>query len=237
MDQAQVSQRRLAYDQWMAKRLDKLVSPIDLSELKAVPVHLDLPHIIPAPDSEQVEMDWLHDELFQQCRQQDGQYGYGGYLEKRTVYSAANYESVVNGQIRRRNLHLGFDMWTFEAGTIVYAPLAGRVHSLQDNDLPRDYGPTIILEHEPLPGLIFYTLYGHLSRASLALVPGQEIQPGDPIAAVGELSVNGGWVPHLHFQVILDLGGRIGDFPGVGYADEQELWAERCPDPKAYFRL
>ncbi|MEM8583093.1 MAG: peptidoglycan DD-metalloendopeptidase family protein [Bacteroidota bacterium] len=235
MQNQRIASLRKTYDQWLRNTDWDLVSPINLDGLKAVPVRLDLPHIVPAAGSDEVEMDWLHKELKRQCELQGGQYGYGGYLERRTVYSAANYESVEEGRIRRRNLHLGFDLWTFEAGVPVFAPLAGRVHSLQDNDLLRDYGPTIILEHNPVAGLVFYTLYGHLSCESLVFRPGQIIEAGAIIGEVGELSVNGGWVPHLHFQVILDIDNRVGDFPGVGFADERDWWAKCCPDPARYF--
>ena len=42
---------------------------------------------------------------------------------------------------------------------------------------------------------------------------------------------NGGWPAHLHFQIIGDLMGFIGDFPGVAKQSEIEEWLERCPDP------
>jgi len=52
------------------------------------------------------------------------------------------------------------------AGTPVFAPLGGVVHAFADNSAPLDYGPVIILRHD-VNGVTFYTLYGHLSRASL----------------------------------------------------------------------
>ncbi|MEM6396025.1 MAG: peptidoglycan DD-metalloendopeptidase family protein [Bacteroidota bacterium] len=232
-----MQQVRAAYDHWLAEHKDDLISPVDFEPGEAVPVKLDLPHIIPDPKTAEVEMNWLHQELLGQCRSQGGRYGYGGYLEQRTVYSADSYISVENGEVRRRNLHLGFDFWTYEVGHPVCAPMAGTVHSLQDNAGHRDYGPTIILQHEPQPGLVFYTLYGHLTRDSLGLVPGQFIAAADAIGEIGSADVNGGWVPHLHFQVILDLGESRGDFPGVGYADERDRWAIRCPDPAVFFGL
>lgn len=69
-----------------------------------------------------------------------------------------------------------------------------------------------------LDGEVFYTLYGHLSRLSLASklsAVGCEVAAGDVIGWVGESEVNGGWPPHVHFQVITDMGEEEGHFPGV----------------------
>ncbi|MEO6446181.1 MAG: aminotransferase class III-fold pyridoxal phosphate-dependent enzyme, partial [Gemmatimonadaceae bacterium] len=49
--------------------------------------------------------------------------------------------------------------------------------------------------------------------------------------------VNGGWPPHLHFQVICDLLGREGDFPGVARARERAVWLSLCPDPALMVKL
>jgi murein DD-endopeptidase MepM/ murein hydrolase activator NlpD len=64
-----------------------------------------------------------------------------------------------------RSLHLGVDIWG-PAGTKVYAPLGGMVHSFAFNNNFGDYGATIILQHN-LETTAFYTLYGHLSLADL----------------------------------------------------------------------
>ena len=45
-----------------------------------------------------------------------------------------------------RRLHLGVDIWA-DAGTPVYVPLDGRIHSFRDNNHFGDYGPTVILQH------------------------------------------------------------------------------------------
>ena len=74
-----------------------------------------------------------------------------------------------------------------ETGAAVRAALDGTVHSLQDNDAPLDYGPTVLLRHETDAGEEFFTLYGHLSRASLdGLVVGQRLRRGETLAAVEE---------------------------------------------------
>ncbi|MGV8039036.1 MAG: hypothetical protein AB2L07_02820 [Thermoanaerobaculaceae bacterium] len=42
------------------------------------------------------------------------------------------------------------------------------------------------------------------------------MERGERFAAVGSSDVNGGWAPHLHFQVAADLLGMGVDFPGGG---------------------
>ena len=163
--------------------------------------------------------------------------GIGGYGEARPFYSTAAYAVQGDHGPRWRTVHLGTDLW-MAAGTPVYAPLAGRVHSLKDNAGERNYGPTIILEHKPEPGLHFYTLYGHLSHESLRNVqPGQELRAGQLIGAIGSPPGNGNWPAHLHFQVILDLLGQEGDFPGVAFPEGKESWLSLCPDGAFFFGM
>ncbi|MCL4832746.1 MAG: aminotransferase class III-fold pyridoxal phosphate-dependent enzyme [Caldilineaceae bacterium] len=131
----------------------------------------------------------------------------------------------------RRTIHLGIDLFA-PTGTPVHAPLAGTVHSFADNAGVQDYGPVIVLSHASGDGETFYTLYGHLSRESLdGLEIGQTVAAGAPFATLGSAEVNGGWPPHLHFQIVTDLLGLDTDFPGVGTASQREVWKAFCPDP------
>ena len=41
----------------------------------------------------------------------------------------------------------------------------------------------------------------------------------------------GGYAPHLHFQVIKEIGDNFGDFPGVCSKHEMEYYKQICPDP------
>ena len=130
------------------------------------------------------------------------------------------------------------ELGSLEAGTSLAAPFTGRVHSFQVNDAPLDYGPTIILEHETDQGEKFWTLYGHLSEDSLAgLDRGKSIDRGEVFAAVGSYPKNGNWPPHLHFQIILDLLDRKGDFPGVAKPSERTLWLALSPNPRGVLGL
>ena len=157
--------------------------------------------------------------------------GIGRYDEPRLVYVTELFRHPNNWHDENRTVHLGIDLFC-EAGAPVYAPLDGTVHSAANNAVPGDYGPTIILEHLVNGGTVrFFTLYGHLSVESLeGMVPGRQVGKGERIAWLGKRSVNGGWPPHLHFQVIADILGRAGEFPGVASPGEREIWLSVCPD-------
>ena len=158
----------------------------------------------------------------------------GGYLEARSFYAADAFSFAGNQGKEYRTIHLGVDVW-LPAMTAIHAPLAGRVVGLRDNDRRRDYGPTVILEH-PYPGGVFYTLYGHLSRRTLDhLHLGDEVAAGDLLAWVGEAHENGGWSPHLHVQIMLDMLGHEHDFPGACRPSQQAVFADLCPDPMNLF--
>lgn len=153
----------------------------------------------------------------------------GGYREKRATYRSAPHFSDMP-PLERRDLHLGIDLWV-AAGTDVYAPVQGVLHSFNNNDLPFDYGPTIILKYTTDEEEL-YILFGHLSLDSLqGLEIGQTIHQGQPFARIGDKTVNGGWPPHLHFQVMRDMFGLKGDFIGATSEKEQARYFLNCPDP------
>ncbi|WP_207432201.1 peptidoglycan DD-metalloendopeptidase family protein [Sabulibacter ruber] len=165
--------------------------------------------------------------VLEMLRQQNATVGVGGYFENRVIYRRSEH---FEGTAESRSVHLGVDIWA-PAHLPIYAPLAGTVHSFQDNDNFGDYGPTIILAHE-LEGITFYTLYGHLSRTSLeGLYAGKPIAAGNQIATMGPYPENGDWPPHLHFQVMTNLLGKSGDFPGVCAPSEEGYYRQICIDP------
>ncbi|TWR29909.1 peptidoglycan DD-metalloendopeptidase family protein [Mucilaginibacter pallidiroseus] len=166
---------------------------------------------------------WIDETLANsRCR-----YGIGGYMEHRTIY---NRSALFDTADEPRRLHLGVDIWA-SAGTPVYSPLAGIVHSFADNDNFGDYGPTIILQHN-LEGLTMYSLYGHLNRESInGLSVGQAVAANQQIATFGNVQENGHWPPHLHFQLMFDIGEAFGDYPGVAKFSEKDVHLCNIPDP------
>ncbi|MGH7538266.1 MAG: aminotransferase class III-fold pyridoxal phosphate-dependent enzyme, partial [Gemmatimonadales bacterium] len=164
--------------------------------------------------------------------------GIGRYDEPRPIYTSATFRTDSNDGPEWRTVHVGLDLF-LPPGTPVCAPLGGVVHSFRDNAAPLDYGPTVVLRHSVDAGqLTFYTLYGHLDRESVAwLRPGQPIANGTPVGRVGDSSVNGGWPPHLHFQIVTDLLDHEGDFPGVVRPSQRAVWTSLSPDPNLILRL
>jgi len=161
-------------------------------------------------------------------------YGIGGYGEDRILYKRSElFDSSVlkNAQTSEaRSIHLGIDIWG-PAGTKVYIPMGGTVHSFAFNNHFGDYGATIILQHQ-LETITFYTLYGHLSRVDLAnMQEGKFLNRGELLAHFGEPKDNGNWPPHLHFQIIQDLRMSRGDYPGVCTTSESEKYLKNCPNP------
>jgi murein DD-endopeptidase MepM/ murein hydrolase activator NlpD len=163
-------------------------------------------------------------------------FGIGGYDEHRTVYSRSSvFDGEKEGDEPRR-LHLGMDIWG-KPNTAVSCPFEGIVHSFAYNGKFGDYGATIILTHT-LENTSFHTLYGHLSFNSLKnLREGERLATGDIFAELGLPLENGHWPPHLHFQLIKDLQGWRGDYPGVCKYSEREFYLNNCPDPDLVIQL
>jgi murein DD-endopeptidase MepM/ murein hydrolase activator NlpD len=199
--------------------------PFRLDKRNAVPLDLT------AQNPRLLQMDLkdtaaLHAYVSAHIRAAGARAAVGGYNEDRVLYRRSEHF----GGPEPRTVHLGVDVWT-DAGTPVCAPLDGRVHSFRDNAGFGDYGPTIILEHR-LPGGTFFSLYGHLSRASLhGLRVGQAFGSGQPVGEIGPYPENGDWPPHLHFQLMTDMLGLEGDFPGVAAPSQRSRYLAICPDP------
>ncbi|HZX58542.1 MAG TPA: peptidoglycan DD-metalloendopeptidase family protein [Mucilaginibacter sp.] len=172
---------------------------------------------------------WVNKKL----KDTNSTYGIGGYMEHRTLYARSE---LFNTGDEPRRLHLGVDIWA-DTGTPVYAPLAGYIHSFRDNNNHGDYGPTIILQHQ-LNDLTLYSLYGHLSRNDLeGLHIGDKIAKGQKLGSFGNQDENGHWPPHLHFQLMFDMEGLVGDYPGVGKFSEKDKWLKNIPDPNLILKF
>jgi len=175
----------------------------------------------------------LSDLLFGQMTAAGKTVGLGRYDEVRSWYGGELFAAPTDEAPRRRTVHIGIDVF-LAAGAAVYAPLGGTVVSAAVNPGRLDYGPTLILEHEPEPGLRFWTLYGHLTPDSVeGIAPRQPVRAGERIAAIGDYPVNGDWPPHLHLQLITDRLEFETDFPGVCAPEERDIWMSLSPDPAA----
>ena len=159
---------------------------------------------------------------------------FGGYNETRNIYKrSAVFKNDISDE---RNIHIGLDLW-IKAETKVLAAIDGKIHSFQNNKSLGDYGPTIILEHE-IENVKFYTLYGHLSEESLVnLYVGKSFSKSEKLATLGNFPVNGDYAPHLHFQIIKNIGDSFGDYPGVCNSKDLDFYLENCPNPNLLLKI
>ena len=160
--------------------------------------------------------------------------GIGRYNEARLLYTSPLFNAGAGSEsplAERRTIHLGMDFFA-APGTTIHAPLDGTVHLFANNAAPLDYGPLVILQHDAGHNRPFFTLYGHLTTDSLnSLQLGHKIARGAEFARIGNAKENGGWPPHVHFQIILDLLDLGANFPGVAFASQRAVWTSLSPDP------
>ncbi len=173
-------------------------------------------------------------EIFQRMEENGSRVGIGRYAESRRLYDSDDF---VDFSGHRRTLHLGQDLFQ-PVESPVFAPLIGSVYAISDHPEPFDYGGTVILSHQAENGVRFYTLYGHLNPSSLShLERGQPVMPGQFLGKMGDHTCNGGWPPHVHFEIITDLLGFEDTFMGVGSDAHRDVWLSLCPDPNLILRL
>lgn len=147
---------------------------------------------------------------------------YGGYLEKRDFYQVSGH--FTEGLVR--NIHLGIDIWK-EAGSKIFCPYDAVVHSVAYNGAAQDYGWCLILQTKDV-----HLLFGHMSEDISHWQTGDLIKRGEVIGSLGHMHENGGWESHLHFQAILDMEGKMGDYPGVCAPSDFEHFSKNCPNPE-----
>ncbi len=178
--------------------------------------------------------EWTH-YIEKYLHKYNAKVAYGGYLEVRNLYNRSDYFNSLD-EDKERNIHLGIDLWC-KAKTPVLAVLDGKIHSFRNNKNHGDYGPTIILEHK-INDEVFYTLYGHLNIESIQNIAiGNIVKKGEMIASLGASSVNGDYAAHLHFQLIKDLQGNFGDYPGVCSREDLKFYTKNCPNPNDLLKL
>jgi 4-aminobutyrate aminotransferase-like enzyme/Ser/Thr protein kinase RdoA (MazF antagonist) len=218
---------------WLAANEKSAASILDV-DLRTAPslvFDLGVGSLLLGADPSASDTPALTERIFGEIKRAGVRVGVGRYNEARPLYSSPLFVSVDNPVSERRTIHLGIDLFV-EPGTPLRAPHDGVVHILANNTAPQDYGPLVILRHETDDGDEFFTLYGHLTTQTLGgLKVGQRVARGQEFARVGTTEENGGWAPHVHFQIILDLLDLGADFPGVAYASQRALWTSLSPDP------
>lgn len=158
-------------------------------------------------------------------------YGIGRYNEKRPgMYTTTLFSNQEGGL---RDIHMGIDIAAPE-GTPVRSFYDGKIYLAAVNPAPGDYGGTLITQHQ-LGNRWIWALYGHLSHESVARAKGaglgNEIRRGDVIAWVGNKSENGGWNPHLHFQLSWARPETC-DMPGAVRERDRKKALLTYPDPR-----
>ena len=129
-----------------------------------------------------------------------------------------------------RFLHIGIDIGA-PVGTPCMAFDDGEISHFGYNPADGDYGYIIITKH--LVGeYTIWALYGHLSADSIkGKQVGQKVTRGEVIGWMGDKHENGGWEPHLHFQLSVDEP-ETHDMPGVVSPEDRDWALQKYPDPR-----
>jgi 4-aminobutyrate aminotransferase-like enzyme/murein DD-endopeptidase MepM/ murein hydrolase activator NlpD len=223
-----------AVRKWIAdnsKTFAPIVRPAPATMTKALVPYGDATHFMTVASAEQrakEATEWWDNF----CAENNVQLGIGPWGEKRTVYTDTAFESrFIEGQ--RRIHHLGVDLF-MPAGTPLYTPLAATVVSVEIEREPLGYGGLVKLEHRPEGCPPFVTLWGHMAHEALGrLKPGQKLKAGDLVGHMGDIHENGGWTPHLHFEMTTDINLTATEILGVGEAAYLDVWADVFPDVAA----
>ena len=119
----------------------------------------------------------------------------------------------------------------FKVSSHYFIKKNGEIFSFKNNNLDLDYGYTIITKHT-FEGTNLFALYGHLSKSSLeGKKVGQKVYSGVEMATIGYNTENGGWPPHVHFQLSL-IEPKTCDLPGVVSEKNHEMALKIFPDPR-----
>jgi peptidoglycan LD-endopeptidase LytH len=151
-------------------------------------------------------------------------YSVGRYDEDRVnLYTQALFEGA-------RTIHMGIDIGA-PVQTPIFSFWEGKIYACGYNQAAGDYGHVIVTEHR-LDGVKLWALYGHLSANSiLGKRPGMSVIGGEKLGWIGPPEENGGWPPHLHFQLSLRQP-QTHDMPGVVSPAAREQALKDYPDPR-----
>lgn len=146
------------------------------------------------------------------------------------IYDTEMYTKDVP-EDERRCIHLGIDLGG-PIGTPVFAPCKGEIFKRGYNPVKGDYGYCLITRHmlgQPQRQVFF--LFGHLGEDCMKNVEGDAFEAGALLGHLGSPEENGGWPPHLHFQVSFRVP-TTHDLPGVCSEKDREACLKEFPDPR-----
>jgi|TARA_B110000881_G_scaffold91284_1_gene80127 murein DD-endopeptidase MepM/ murein hydrolase activator NlpD len=152
------------------------------------------------------------------------EFSIGKYDEFRpNMYTTNIFEGI-------RNIHMGVDIGG-PVGTPCMAFMDGVISHFGYNSEPGDYGNVIITKHI-ISQSIIWALYGHLDSLSITNKSiGQKVEAGEIIGNFGNNQENGGWEPHLHFQLSF-IEPVTHDLPGVVSSEDRNQALLDYPDPR-----
>ena len=160
----------------------------------------------------------------------------GVWNQPETEFSVGKYDEVrphlYNTELfgGERNVHIGIDIGG-PVGTPCMAFMDGEISHFGYNPAAGDYGNVVITKHE-ISGFSVWALYGHLDAESIGdKTVGQRVVAGEVVAWFGSFEENGGWEPHLHFQLSL-IEPETHDMPGVVAPENRDQALKDYPDPR-----
>jgi len=160
----------------------------------------------------------------------------GEYSPSKYEFDIGRYDELRPGMYStdlfagERFLHVGIDIGG-PVGTPCMAFMDGEISHFGYNPAAGDYGNVVITRHE-IGGVLVWALYGHLDAASIeGKWVGQKVNAGEVIAWFGAFDENGGWDPHLHFQLSL-VEPETHDLPGVVAPEDRVTALAIYPDPR-----
>lgn len=157
-------------------------------------------------------------------------YGLGVFAEdRRGMYETALFQGA-----EPRTIHVGLDMAAPE-GTPVFSPYSGEIHGAAILSADGDYGGTVIVRSRPsVEGERLYSLLGHLShRSAKRWRTGDRVAAGELLGWLGSAKENGGWNPHLHWQLTWLEPTHI-DLPGAVAARHRDEALQVFLNPELY---
>lgn len=161
-------------------------------------------------------------------RKLTARYGFGRYDEDRVgMYEAPLFKNEGEGEMR--TVHMGLDVGAAE-GTPIFAPVNCQIWGAANLANEGDYGGTLVLQAQ-WDTFDLFMLLGHLSKATTSRwKSGDRVEKGDLLGWLGGPRENGGWNPHLHWQLSWLKPLRV-DLPGAVRPRHRD-WARRVfPDP------